>query len=366
MPQRPVRRPEPQPEPLPAVAAYADVSLQQAVQDWRQSHVAAGLSRNTQKSYAGTMEMFARWLALQGIPSPMLAELNTARVRAYITGMMTSGEYKPTTVRSRTIAIKIFARWCADEGFIREENPLGRVKNPKAPQKTSKPFTREEVAALLEAAARSRNAIRDTAMMMLMLATGLRAAEVSGLRVDELDLDRRRVKTLGKGAKERAVAFDEVTSAAMRRWLAARDSERTEVFLSAKGLPISGQTLYGILSRLGAIADVKNTRPHRFRDTFAATFADAHPDRVFQLQGLLGHEALAMSMRYARTAQAVHEVDGASVLDHLGVTAMPEPESIEDVMTTLRGEGYSVQDIMRAVRRSERTVRRVLHPGRAS
>ena len=343
MPQRPVRRPEPQPEPLPAVAAYADVSLQQAVQDWRQSHVAAGLSRNTQKSYAGTMEMFARWLALQGIPSPMLAELNTARVRAYITGMMTSGEYKPTTVRSRTIAIKIFARWCADEGFIREENPLGRVKNPKAPQKTSKPFTREEVAALLEAAARSRNAIRDTAMMMLMLATGLRAAEVSGLRVDELDLDRRRVKTLGKGAKERAVAFDEVTAAAMRRWLAARDSERTEVFLSAKGLPISGQTLYGILSRLGAIAD-----------------------RVFQLQGLLGHEALGMSMRYARTAQAVHEVDGASVLDHLGVTAMPEPESIEDVMTTLRGEGYSVQDIMRAVRRSERTVRRVLHPGRAS
>jgi len=222
------------------------------------------------------------------------------------------------TILSYHAALSSFFNWAIDAGLV-TESPLTHIKPPKPESRIIEPFTKDEIKAMLRACDRTRDykrgyqrtcsnarptALRDRAIILLLLDTGLRASELSGIKISDLDLKHRRVIVFGKGAKERLLPFDSRTGQAIWKYLATREDARAGdyLFITSHRLPFDKDKLGRLIHRIGARANVKNAHPHRFRHTFAITFLRNSGD-VFTLQRLLGHSTLKMVNHYLALAQ---------------------------------------------------------------
>jgi integrase/recombinase XerD len=208
--------------------------------------------------------------------------------------------------------------WGVAEGFV----PANIVRtiappDPKAP--VVETLTKEEVDALLAACERgntwktrqlmaSERPTADRAIILTLLDTGLRASELCGMKVGDVNMTANSIKVLGKGQKERLVYFGKRTSKALWKLLTPRlkDSKPEHLVFTVGPdddlRPMTRDVLRRLLVRIGERAKVANVYPHRFRHTFAITYLRNQGD-LFTLQDLLGHSDIAMVRRYARIAQ---------------------------------------------------------------
>lgn len=208
--------------------------------------------------------------------------------------------------------------WGVAEGFV----PANIVRtiappDPKAP--VVETLTKEEVDALLAACERgntwktrqltaSERPTADRAIILTLLDTGLRASELCGMKVGDVNMTANSIKVLGKGQKERLVYFGKRTSKALWKLLTPRlkDSKPEHLVFTVGPdddlRPMTCDVLRRLLVRIGERAKVANVYPHRFRHTFAITYLRNQGD-LFTLQDLLGHSDIAMVRRYARIAQ---------------------------------------------------------------
>jgi site-specific recombinase XerD len=208
----------------------------------------------------------------------------------------------PRTVRDYYTHLRTFFRWLVAEGEL-EAAPTDRIPIPIARTDQVQPYTTEEIKALLAAASRTKAPRRDTAVVLFLLDTGVRASELVGLKGQDLDITLRRARVLGKGHKERTVSFQGRTARALWAWMSSNGSPpHMPVFTGERG-PLTRSGLLDIIERLGRAASVRNAHTHRFRHTFAVTFLRAGGN-VFTLQQILGHTSLHMSQRYVALAQA--------------------------------------------------------------
>jgi len=189
-------------------------------------------------------------------------------------------------------------------------SPLDRIVPPIARADQIQPFSDEQVDALLEAARRSQNPRRNTALLLFLLDTGARATEVCSIRYDDLDLPSRTCLVLGKGNKRRPVFFGIKTAKAIAKYrLGLAVEPDAPLFRSdnrgdaGKALTRSG--LLQLVERLGKDAGIKGVRcsPHTFRHTMACTFIRAGGSS-FALQHLLGHTNSQQTARYVALASA--------------------------------------------------------------
>ena len=124
--------------------------------------------------------------------------------------------------------------------------------------------------------------------------TGLRLNEVTTLRLDDVDFDRRIIRVRGKGEKERLLAIGERSMFAIQKCAKGRDylwhSQRTHG-------PMKRDGVYSLLKRLGKRTGIK-VHPHRFRTTFACLFADQTHGDAGSLQILMGHSRLETTLAY--------------------------------------------------------------------
>lgn len=211
-------------------------------------------------------------------------------------------------------------RWAVNEGYV-ERNIMSRVETPRAEERVIAPFTLEDVTKMLAACDRSKEyerdgkvcsharvtALRDRAIVMLLVDTGIRASELCELHIEHLDMGNSRIKIFGKGAKERLVSVGTRTSKAIWRYLATRPDDHPvdPLFVYPGGLdPLDRRVLHQLIQRLGERAGVSPAaHPHRFRHTFAINYLRNGGD-VFTLKALLGHSSLTMVQRYLAIAQA--------------------------------------------------------------
>ena len=245
-----------------------------------------------------------------------LADLDLGVARGWLADFVERGR-KPATVAARARALRVFARWIEAEGYVRE-NPLGRLRIPKVPRTIVETFAPDQMSALI-AAAPAPLAI----VLRILLDTGVRLGEVTGLRIS--DLGDGQLRVLGKGGHERAVPYGRSLDAALRRYLAR---ERPAAFrepgdpllLGRDGRPLTDAAIYQGMRRLGHQLGMTGVRvsPHTCRHTFAITFL-RNRGNVFALQKILGHSDLAMVRRYAELAEGdvTAEHRFASPLDHL-------------------------------------------------
>jgi integrase/recombinase XerD len=228
------------------------------------------------------------------------------------------------TIHNFYISLCAFFTWAQRELDL--PNPIKAIPAPKFEQAPIEPFTKQEVEALHKACEQCTEAKttdrrkyimrratgrHDQAIIMTLLDTGLRASELSALKVGDVDLKTGKVLVkhgrLGgaKGGKGRTVFLGKAARRAVWRYLAERaDGEEPDapLFLVKYDRPMNKYALRLLIVHLGEKAGVKKCLPHRFRHTFALTYLRAG-GAVFTLQALLGHSTLDMVQHYARLAE---------------------------------------------------------------
>lgn len=153
-------------------------------------------------------------------------------------------------------------------------------------------------------------ALRDHALVELLYGSGIRVSELCGLDIDDLDLDRRTARVLGKGSKERVVPFGGPAAAALgayltrgRPVLAARsDDSSASVFLGARGARMGTRSAYGVVAAvLAPFVGADTVGPHALRHTAATHLLDGGAD-LRAVQEILGHASLGTTQIYTHVS----------------------------------------------------------------
>ena len=291
--------------------------------------VAEGLSERTIISYQMILN---QWVTHFG--DRRIDEIKSSDLTDYLAWLRT--EYKPKrlngsseplaqkTLRNIWIVFRSFFGWLHKE--FNYDNVALNVTAPKFQSHPVEVFTNEEVEKLLKACTYSResethgrrkfvmrrpSAIRDQAIILTLIDTGLRASELCSLRIADVDLGTGRVIIRhgisggAKGGKGRTVFLGKVARKAVWRYLTGRDDENNleaPLFESKDGRPFTRDSLRILITRIGSRANVRNAHPHKFRHTFAISYLRLGGD-VFTLQMLLGHRSLEMVRHYAQIAE---------------------------------------------------------------
>lgn len=222
---------------------------------------------------------------------------------------------RPATVDTHYRVLCAFFNWLVREERI-AESPMRKVAKSKVPDDHVEPLSDEQMEALLKAARNSRYPKRDYAIVALFYDTGIRASELAGLRVGDIEWQSKRLDILGKGNKKRPVYADDKVMQALTAHLqqdgeSLQDiSDKEFVFVSQRGTnagePMNRNALYKLIKRLGKVAGIsRSTRcsPHTLRHSYAIASLRNGRD-VYSLQRSLGHTTLKMTSRYVALSSA--------------------------------------------------------------
>nr|NLD41829.1 tyrosine recombinase XerC [Actinomycetales bacterium] len=235
------------------------------------------------------------------------AELTLAALRGWLADATSAGLSRATIAR-RAAAARTFAAWAARTGRI-DGDVAARLRSPKAASELPTVLTAEAAAQLLDHARTEAEepeapatATRDWAALELTYAGGLRIGELVGLAAADIDFERRTVRVLGKGNRERVVPFGVPAARALEHWIRRREELVTAtsgnaLFLGARGGRLDPRTLRAALHRLTARAGVKDLAPHGLRHSAATHLLEGGGD-LRTVQELLGHSSMQTTQRY--------------------------------------------------------------------
>jgi integrase/recombinase XerD len=213
-----------------------------------------------------------------------------------------------TTIARRIAAVRAFFRHQMLLG-ARGDNPAAALALPKRLRKLPRTLSPAEAERLIDAAAGTTpRAMRDRALVELMYGAGLRVSEALGLDRRAVDLDERIVRALGKGRKERLVPLGRPAVESLRRYIAMGRPHldrrhRPELFLNARGGPLTRAGAFLILRRLAGKAGLEPERvhPHLLRHSFATHLLEGGAD-LRSVQEMLGHADLSTTELYTHVS----------------------------------------------------------------
>ena len=279
----------------------------------------AGLSPDTVRAYASDIERFTDWAERGGSSGPPGVDRIT--LRRYLAFLATR-RYAKATISRTAASLRSYFSWCARRGLI-DGDPSVRLSAPSPDSRLPRVLGQAELDRLLTPGAvpgertpgdagaeedgpeASPRDFRDDAVLELLYGSGMRVAELCGLDVDDLHLDRGVVTVTGKGDKQRQVLVHETCVAAVRTWLSGPRSAMTTtasprgaLFLNSRGNRLGPRDVRRILDRRSPVP----THPHALRHTFATHLLDGGADlRV--VQELLGHASLQTTQVYTHVSK---------------------------------------------------------------
>jgi len=276
-------------------------------------HLAAerGLSPHTVRAYVGDASSLLEHASRCGIGE--LAELDIAVIRGWLAVQHAAGHARATIAR-RAATARALTAFAHSRGWLgHDPGPL--LGTPKADRPLPQVLAREQMRAVLAAevipAGDSEQAaalaLRDSAIMELLYASGIRVSELCGLDVGDIDSGRRTARVLGKGGKERVVPIGIPAATAVHRWRhdgrpqLARDAGRA-LFVGARGGRIDPRIARRVVhARIAAAGSVPDTSPHGLRHTAATHLLEGGAD-LRSVQEILGHASLATTQIYTHVS----------------------------------------------------------------
>ena len=262
---------------------------------------AARLAPRTVEAYRRDLAHVAAWLGR----SPATASADD--LAAYVAQLRADG-LAATTIARRLAAIRSYFRHQVLVG-ARDDNPAAQVELPKRRRALPRTLSPGEVERILDAAMGTTPlAIRDRALVELLYGGGLRVSEATGLDKNSVDLENRFVRCIGKGNKERVVPIGREAVSALTRYLAHGRAHlerhpRPELFLNARGGPLTRAGVFLILRKLAEKAGLEPGRvhPHLLRHSFATHLLEGGAD-LRAVQEMLGHADLATTELYTHVS----------------------------------------------------------------
>jgi integrase/recombinase XerC len=301
-------------------------------------HLAAerGVSGHTVRAYLGDVRALLEYAADAGVTSP--DGLDIAVLRGWLAGQHATGRARATLAR-RAASARTFTAFGHARGWL-PSDPGPLLGTPRLRRKLPEVIRQDQMAAVLaaqdgpargsparegparEGPARQNPApggrepdprdqalaLRDTAIMELLYATGIRVSELCGLDLGDLDHERRTVRVMGKGGKERTVPVGLPAERATACW--ARDGRpvlltpdsAAALFLGARGRRLDPRTARRVVhTRLAAVPTVPDTGPHGLRHAAATHLLEGGAD-LRSVQEILGHASLGTTQIYTHVS----------------------------------------------------------------
>jgi integrase/recombinase XerC len=231
-------------------------------------------------------------------------QVSTRHVRAYL-AWLHEQRYSKATIARRMAAVRSWFRFLCRQGLI-EANPADGLRSPRQDKKLPHFLSEEELNRLLEQPPTGKPlGVRDRAILETLYSAGVRVSELTGLNVEDVDLDSGLAVVRGKGKRERLVPLGRPALAALKRWLTWRDEmakkkSRTSpaVFLNKNGSRLSSRSVGRLLEKYLALAGLDpRISPHTLRHSFATHLLDRGAD-IRSVQELLGHRSLGTTQIY--------------------------------------------------------------------
>ena len=260
-----------------------------------------GVSLRTAKAYGSDMELFIRFLESRNIDK--WEDVTRNQIEDFLE-MDPDHRMEPTTIARRLVSIKVFFRYLVEEQIVKNditdilEGPRKRLQLPGF-------LTEEEVDRLI--AAYTGNdilTIRNRAIIEVLYASGLRASEITRLRLDKVEFNESYLRVIGKRDKERVVPFGREASGCMAAYLREarpkldKSGKALEFFLSRTGKALTRERIWMIVTEAARIAGIeKDIYPHMLRHSFA-THLLSHGADLRVIQEMLGHADISTTQIY--------------------------------------------------------------------
>jgi integrase/recombinase XerD len=269
--------------------------------------VERGLSSNTVEAYRRDLRRYLSFLTSWGIQD--VPAVTDEAVAAYVVQLTSSTHddgllYRPASVARMLSAVRSFHRFELREA-VTDHDPTVGIVPPKLPRSLPRPLSVQEVTTLLETPPEAEPVgLRDRAILELLYGAGLRISELTGLDVDDVELEEGSVRVLGKGGKERDVPVGRYAREAVSAYLArarpvfATNRSRAALLLNQRGGRLTRQGVSQVVARHVRGAGIRRrVTPHTLRHSFATHLLEGGAD-VRVVQELLGHASVATTQIY--------------------------------------------------------------------
>jgi len=302
------------------------IELNQLIQHFEIFNRSEGKSPMTVKWYSDVLNLFLRWLESEGM-STQLGETGEVEVRSFILHLQerkVNGKPLSThTIANRVRGLRCFFSWLAEKRYT-QESVLKNLRLPKTTQTVIEPLNPEEIELLFSSINEDTTlGARNAAILALFLDTGLRLSEITNLKHEDVHLDQRYVKVMGKGSKERIVPVGASCQKALLHYYHHFRMEPVHAsvdsfFLTIDGYPMTTEAITSMMDRLAKKTGLRRLHPHLLRHTYATHFLLNGGD-VFLLKQNLGHSTLTMVEHYRHIAsrQAAVMSEAFSPLDRI-------------------------------------------------
>jgi site-specific recombinase XerD len=253
--------------------AEASTEMSNLIEGYSLCARSEGKSVNTVELTRTAVKYLTNFLVGAGLPT-RVGLIGVSEIRSFILHLKEArrfeshplikshnGKLTGHTINCYLRSISAFWGWLLREGFI-NSNPFAKINIPKAPRKVITPFTEEQIRNLVRAIDTSTiTGLRNYAMVLMFLDTGMRLRELTGLRMNDVDLRNRTLKVFGKGAKERRLPIGKRLLAALWKYQLHRPQPATGLidnfFLTQDGWPFSKNRVETIIKNLGKKARIR-------------------------------------------------------------------------------------------------------------
>jgi integrase/recombinase XerC len=247
-----------------------------------------------------------------------LEAIQYTQIRSWIVSLVDEG-ISNTTINRKVSSLKSYYKFLLKIEAI-EVSPLAKHRALKTPKKVQVPFSQEEVSEvlLLLNQAKDFESLRDLAIVELLYSTGMRRAELIGLKVGSVDFEQQSLKVLGKRNKERIIPLLPGLSQTLKSYLTVRQDVESNTFdspllITKKGVKLYDTLVYRIINRyFSRTSDKLKKSPHIIRHSFATHLLNQGADLNI-VKELLGHASLASTQVYTHNSiSALKDVYGAA------------------------------------------------------
>jgi integrase/recombinase XerD len=267
-------------------------------------------SANTIAAYKNDLNQFLKHITKKHPDLQKWSDVSANIVEEYV-DFMGDQTYASSSVARKVAAVKSFFNYLHSRSLI-DENPTTQVDSPKVKKRLPQTLDFSDVERLLEAPKQKRSPknLRDTALLAMLYATGMRVTEVVSLQQQDVDLANATLYCPSKEDQVRELPFDEETKEILATYLEegrpylVKDSSEEALFLNHRGQQLTRQGLWLIIKAYAKEANLdKSVTPHTLRHSFAAHKL-ANGSNLQEVQLLLGHANISTTQIYTQLDEA--------------------------------------------------------------
>lgn len=263
--------------------------------------VEKGLAQNTLSAYNNDLGKFVDYLKLNEITD--LKEITREDLKGYLVDLR-QHQLSSTSCARNVAALKSFLKFLYTEKYV-ETNLSAEIQSPKKDRVLPKFLTVEEVDRLLSMPDLATPAgCRDSAMLEVLYATGIRVSELITLKVNDINFEMSYLKCLGKGDRERIIPMGQTALRSLEHYInhcrrLVKGAQTSEIlFLNNRGTGLTRQGFWKIIKKYGQLANIAiDLTPHVLRHSFATHLLENGAD-LRAIQEMLGHVDIATTQIY--------------------------------------------------------------------